>query len=280
MDIIDAVINLVNSNKFDLPKVSQGRNRANSTGDALEMYVKDIFSGTMHETDESEKVIEHSKVFSYLGNNSNPPDAILKGGDAIEVKKMESVSADLALNSSYPKDKLHANSTLISNECRTCENWTTKDIIYAIGHVKSNNLKSLYMVYGEDYCANREIYENIRSRIIDGIKAIPNIELAETNELARLNKIDPLGITYLRVRGMWGISHPVNVFKYIYSIPQNVEFNFMCIINEDKYKTLSNAKKLEDLKKINNNLEIKDVMIKNPNNPAKLKKAKLITYYK
>ena len=52
----------------------------------------------------------------------------------------------------------------------------------------------------------------------------------------------------------------------------------MALINEDKYLSFSNTKELEDLEKENKNLEIKDVRIKNPNNPAQLKKAKLITF--
>jgi len=38
-----------------------------------------------------------------------------KGGDALEVKKTETLSTELQLNSSHPKAKLFSNSTLINN---------------------------------------------------------------------------------------------------------------------------------------------------------------------
>lgn len=62
-------------------------------------------------------------MFSYIGNQNNPPDSMLRNGDAIEVKKIESKKAALALNSSYPKAKLYADSPMINKECRECEKW-------------------------------------------------------------------------------------------------------------------------------------------------------------
>lgn len=39
----------------------------------------------------------------------------------------------LVLNSSYPKDKLYADSTMIISNCRNCERWKVKDILKASG---------------------------------------------------------------------------------------------------------------------------------------------------
>ena len=219
-----------------------------------------------------------SEVFSYLGNTNNPPDSILRDGDAIEVKKIENKSSSLALNSSYPKAKLYSNSSMITDACRNCEEWKEKDIIYAIGTCEKNKLTSLIFVYGEDYAAENKIYENVKNKIKLGIETINGLEFSETNEIGRVNRVDPLGITYFRIRGMWGIENPVKVFDYIYKRDDSKQFNFMALINEDKYLSFSNTKELEDLEKENKNLEIKDVRIKNPNNPAQLKKAKLITF--
>ena len=60
-----------------------GRNRANSVGDALENYVKDIFANSFNMS-EYERLQKFNEVFSYLGYQYNPPDIILRGGDAIE----------------------------------------------------------------------------------------------------------------------------------------------------------------------------------------------------
>lgn len=164
-NIINAIIQLVKNPKFELRKYSESHNRANNMGEALEEYIKDIFAGTVNESDENIRNQKLSEVFSYLGNQNNPPDSMLRGGDAIEVKKIESNDSSLALNSSYPKAKLFADSPMIKNACRTCENWTVKDMIYAVGVVDDNNIKSLALVYGDDYCAEKSVYEQIKAVI-------------------------------------------------------------------------------------------------------------------
>lgn len=277
-NIIDAIINIVKNPILELKEYSISHNRANSMGEALEEYIKDVFSGILFEKDENKRMEIISEVFSYLGNTNNPPDSILRGGDAIEVKKIENKSSSLALNSSYPKAKLYSNSSMITDACRSCEKWEEKDIIYTIGTCEKNKLTSLIFVYGEDYAAENKIYENVKNKIKLGIETINGLEFSETNEIGRVNRVDPLGITYFRIRGMWGIENPVKVFDYIYKRDDSKQFNFMALINEDKYLSFSNTKELEDLEKENKNLEIKDVRIKNPNNPAQLKKAKLITF--
>lgn len=277
-NIINAIINIVVNPKFELRSYSESHNRANSMGEALEEYIKDIFAGTVEEKDENARNKRISEVFSYLGNQNNPPDSMLRNGDAIEVKKIESNDSALALNSSYPKAKLFSDSPMIKKACRTCEKWKVKDMIYAVGVVDANNLKSLALVYGDDYCAEREVYEQIKNVIKTGVESINGIEFAETKELGRVNRVDPLGITYLRVRGMWGIETPFNVFNYIYKQDYSKTFNFMTIINDEKYYSFDNYDKLEKLCEKINNLKITHVEIKNPNNPAQLKSAKLITF--
>lgn len=277
-NIIDAIINVINNPIYELRKVYERNNRANNAGDALEEYIKDLFANTLNCNDEVERIKIFSEIFSYLGNDTNPPDCILKNGDAIEVKKIENKNSALALNSSYPKNKLYSSSSMISKSCKECEDWVEKDIIYTVGVVEKNNLRHLCMVYGLDYCADNSLYEKIKTTIKKGIENIPNIELTETKELGKLNKIDPLGITYLRVRGMWGIENPWKVFEYIYQRDFNKDFNFMCIINEEKWHSFSNLNKLIQLSQNNNNLKLSNIKIKNPNNPAKLANAKLITF--
>lgn len=277
-NIITSIINLINCPKYELKAYADSHNRANSMGGALEEYIKDLFAGTVDEIDENVRIEKISRVFSYLGNQNNPPDSMLRGGDAIEVKKIESNDAALALNSSYPKYKLFSTSPMIKKACKECENWKVKDMIYAVGVVDDTRLKSLCMVYGEDYAAESETYEQIKGVIKTGVESIPGVEFAETKELGRVNRVDPLGITYLRVRGMWGIDNPFSVFKYIYTRNHTKTFNFMCLINSNKYATLEHTDELEALCLTVLGLVIEDVKIKNPNNPAQLKDAKLIKY--
>lgn len=276
MNIINAIINLVTNPVISLTETYKNKNRANNAGDALEQYIKDLFANTFSAT-QSERIRKHAEVFSYLGNTNNPPDAMLRNGDAIEIKKIETNSG-IALNSSYPKHILTVTDSKISQNCRQAEVWSKKDIIYAIGLVKADKLKQLCMVYGLDYCASAECYENLLNKIKCGVNSIPDIDFVNSNEIAHINKVDPLGITYMRVRGMWGIENPLKVFSYIYKCDYNKAFSFMCIINQAKWETFDNASSLIALAKINPSLKVTNVKIKNPDNPARLADAKLIEF--
>lgn len=276
-NIIDAIIEIVSNNQYDVKAYAVANNRANAEGDALEDYIKDVFAGTLHCADIQQRNEYLSKHFSYLGNTNNPPDIMIRGGDAIEVKKITKITSGLALNSSYPKAKLYSNSRMLNKACRECEEWTEKDMLYAVGVVNKGCLKSLMFVYGCDYCADKETYERIFNAVKRGVKSIKGVKFGETKELGRVNRIDPLGITYMRMRGMWHIESPFKVFAPYYTT-EKADFNFVAIINECKYQTFENRTELEQLEKENANLKIADVKIKNPNNPAELKNAKLITY--
>ncbi len=48
--------------------------------------------------------------------------------------------------------------------------------------------------------------EKIQNKLVIGINELKDIEFSKTRELGRVNKVDPIGITYLRIRGKWGIS--------------------------------------------------------------------------
>lgn len=276
VNILNAISNIITTPIDELRGFYESRNRANNMGEALENYVKDVFAGTLTETDEQKRLERLEQVFSYQGNQNNPPDIIIRHGDAIEVKKIENAGTSLALNSSYPKAKLFANSSMITAACRSCEDWQEKDILYAVGVVNENHLSRLFFVYGIDYAASEDIYKRIKSVVREGIKTIPDVEFAETNELGRVNRVDPLGITYLRIRGMWGIENPSKVFSYVY-IPENSQFEFAAILNTEKYNSFPEADRSAVEKMVNKNFKISDVKIKTPDNPSVLKQAKLIT---
>ncbi|WP_265091093.1 NgoPII family restriction endonuclease [Moraxella nonliquefaciens] len=85
-NIINAIIHLIQYPIIDLQESYLGKNRINNVGDALERYVQDLFLGDF-DLDANDRNVKISECFSYFGNSSNPPDMMLKGGDAIEVKK-------------------------------------------------------------------------------------------------------------------------------------------------------------------------------------------------
>lgn len=279
-NILKALVHLTENPITDISARYQtnGRNRANHMGDALEAYVKDLFCDTFSTVSQIEKNRIHSELFSYIGNQNNPPDLIIAGGDAIEVKKIESIGSQLALNSSYPKDKIYSDSPMITRQCRECENWSEKDMIYVVGAMQADRLKALWFVYGDCYAANKDIYERIKRTITEGVNSLPDVEFAETNELGRVNRVDPLGITYLRIRGMWGIENPLNVFGYITDIEIDKDLTMNAIILTEKYNSFpeSDRQAIENI--LTDNFTINDVEIKDPNNPARLLNAKLIKF--
>jgi hypothetical protein len=206
---------------------------------------------------------------------------MLRHGDAVEVKKIESLGASIALNSSYPKSKLFRDSPLITSHCRNCEDWQEKDIIYAIGVAEDKKLKLLWLIYGDCYAADREIYERITDTIASGINQIPGVNFSETRELGRVNKVDPLNITYLRIRGMWGIQNPLSVFDYVnLGYDRNADFQMIAILKKSKYLSFSVQDRNQLEVRLNNNLQMLDAQIKSPNNPMELVPAKIISYKK
>jgi hypothetical protein len=278
-NILTAIKCIISNPVVDLVSYYKNKNRINQIGEALECFIKDIFADTIQESDLNQKNIRYSEVFSYKGNANNPPDLILRNGDAIEVKKIESLRAGIALNSSYPKSKLFYDSPLITNFCRNCEDWQEKDIIYAIGVTQGKSLKLLWLIYGDCFAADREIYEKITNTIASGINQIPGVEFSETRELGRVNKVDPLGITYLRIRGMWGIENPLSVFDYLnLNYQKEDHFQMIAIMKESKYSSfpIQDRKQIEALSE--NSLQILNVRIKSPNNPVELIPAKVIIY--
>ena len=259
MSILTAFINLNDKmTKGATPVVRDVKKdagtRINKIGDSLEGFVDDLFGNT--------------SVYSYIGNPNNPPDRILKDAEALEIKQVANIRSDIALNSSSPKARLYANDMMLTSACRECEDgWDVKDVVYIIGTVdrkgeggEKNVLKNIWFVFGDCYAADNEVYDRMKKKVSVGVSSIAGEEWAETKELGRLNRVDPLGITYLRVRGMWGIQHPQKVFAYII----NRSHDAFMLMKKERFLAFS----LAERRNIPNNM-IFDVKIKSPNNPAK-----------
>ena len=185
---------------------------------------------------------EHS--FSWLGNQNFPPDLIIRSGDAFEIKKIESIRpSTIALNSSHPKDKLYHNDLRITDACKKCDGgkWENKDLFYVVGCTQNGQIKYLFFIQGTCYAAERNVYERIEKRIKQGVEEcirLNGIEGgSETVELGRINRVDPLGITNLRIRGMWMIENPIRVFEYIYHYNPNQDFSLIALMKKEKFET-------------------------------------------
>jgi hypothetical protein len=275
-NILNSIINLIENNILNIQNIknyekNSYKTRINNSGEALENIIKDSF---LNNFNSNNKILDYSKFFSYCGNQNNPPDLIIKQGDAIEIKKIQTKDGAIALNSSHPKNKLYRDSPMLTNACKNSEdNWFEKDICYIIGNVNDNIINDLWFIYGDCFCAEPLTYQRIKDKITEGINDL-NLDCSKTNEIAKIKNVDPLGITDLRVRGMWSIKNPNRIFNYLFDKNKPLPL-LKALILESKFHSFDDESKFN----ISTKCQIKKVNIQNPNNPAKLLNAVLIEYY-
>lgn len=295
-NIIKAIINIINHRQaFYAGQTAGNVNMMNARGVTLEHFVRDAFAGTFGNPGGIQRW--SNTCFSYLGGGNTPPDMILKGSDAIEVKKENHV-CKLQLNSSFPMDKLHRNNPKLSKAASDCDggNWVSKDILYVIGTDPQAQFgpEKLWMVYGDCFSASPQVYQNIENDITNAVQSIPNYNWVQTNELAKAVDVDPLGVVDLRVRAMWSLTHPNVLFQNLittciqqngsnYANPQiftynRATFQMYVLMTLSKFNSLPQVDKQTILNLRNNNLLIEDVAIADPNNPAVSLYCKLICY--
>ena len=277
-NVLVAFRNIVDNPAAMVVPAKVAKNRLNNSGDALEGFVKQAFTGLLGQPSLSPYKRDklYNQCFSWLGNQNNPPDGILRGGDAIEVKKIGGAGSNLELNSSPPKQKLLSTDTRVTEAARNAEDWLEKDVIYVVGVASKGALSRLWFIYGDCYAANKSVYERISQLVTSGVTIMPDIEFGETNELARINKVDPLGITNLRVRGMWSMASPSKLYGHLTNKTPNRQYYLM--MRETKYQSFDPGDRanLEDLGLAGFNNQVVD--IKDPDNPADIIKARLIRY--
>lgn len=275
-NVIEAIYNLIDQT-FSVMRDEVSLNRMNRQGESLESFIKGAFCPIPDGADPELKQRLQEEVFSYLGNQNNPPDFMLRGGDAVEVKKTEGRSGRISLNSSFPKRVLRSTSNMITQACRDAEKWETKDNLYVIGEMlPDQSLQHLWFVYGDCFAAEEATYESIRTVIRDGVSNL-NLELSESNELGRVNRVDPLGVTNLRIRGMWDIAGPRTVFHGLYDEIDSRPSIF-AVMSKQKYLSFSyeSRERLQGL--ADKNVKIEEVRLRNPDNPVELVEAVTISW--
>ena len=278
INILDAIYNIAQRDELEIKDITFGNNRANNMGEGLETFIKDSFANMFDEPDKNIRNLKYKEVFSFQGSKRNPPDLMLKNGPALEVKKIESLTTELQLNSSHPKQTLKSDSSFITKKCVECEDWTEKEFIYIIGHIpkKTNRLSSLWFVYGDIYSASEKTYLSLKDDIATNIDEMPDVEFSETNEIGRVNQVDPLGITNLRIRGMWLLQPPFRVFDYIHNYENGKRFQCFAIIPTRKFNGFpdESVNRLEETEGV----VITDVNVNDPDNPVNLIECKLIEF--
>ncbi|MFK7982235.1 MAG: NgoPII family restriction endonuclease, partial [Saprospiraceae bacterium] len=275
-NILEAIFNISTLSPNKIKEITLASNGSKS----LEIFIKNSFAGVNSTDNENEKSNKYSNFFSFEGNKTDSPNLIIKGGDAIEIKKTKNIKSDIQLNSSYPKAKLKSNSPITNKHCRNCEEWNEKDIIYIIGHIprKTKKLSSLWLTFGNIYAADEEIYTFVENLILDSLDEIGNITFSKTKEICRVNYIDPLKITNIKIRDvcLFQLQPPVKVYNYVYEYQPHLNFQLVAFIPTKKYLSFPNESrnKIEFSTEIN----IQEVHIKDPNNIVNLIPCKLITF--
>lgn len=244
-------------------------------GGPFESYVKDWFCDSF---DLKKKEPVYNKYFSYIGKQNHPPDLMLRGGDALEIKQIGNLRSKIMLNGSHPRGTLYSNSPALTKACKHCENWKKKKLIYIIGVAKKNTLKGIWCVSGSCYSANEKTYKKIIGKMRRAIKKIRGLKFSKSRELGRIAKTDPLSITHLRVCARWSIDNPSNVFRETTTPKKTSVFFLKTILLKNQYFSYP-KKDRENLEKLKNPyFSLKDVEIKSPNKPKRLLKAKLLVY--
>jgi hypothetical protein len=246
----------------------------------MEYYVKDAISGSFKSVKDKKPTDRYNGVFSYVGSKNKPPDMIIQGGDAVVIKTIMTYKGSLTINNYPPKDRLKWNDPWILKNCRELDGgqWNSKDIFYVIGWTEKRRMKYLNFIQGCCFIPEEEVYNKkihgLKKNIYNYLES-EGLEASSTIGLGKVNNMDPLGITNLRIKGVWSIMNPLKIFSDTFSYDKNKDFTLIALMLKNKFDSF--PKKDIDAIVNDKQIEIKDVKIGNPNNPRKKIDAKLIT---
>lgn len=243
------------------PKTNKPINRINEEGDPLEKWFKKLFDPTFENNEDK----YDKEIISHPGSKNNPPDFILRNGDAFEIKKIGNVTtSNIALNSSFPKDKLYSKDPKLTDDCRNCEStpWVEKELFYVIGvQPKYKPIKCIFVVHAACIANSYSAYEKHFNDLKQHIESAQQFNWSKTNELGKIHLFDPAKKTSLRVRPMYAMENPFKTFeKYIH---KSALASFL--ITEEQYKKYPQMDK-NNIEK-DNDIRVEDININSPKEP-------------
>ena len=288
-DVLTAIADIVNHKAFVLPashSSASEKNRVNSSGEAFENYCKDRLSG-VEPGDDLIRDERYKASLAYQGGANNPPDAMYRGGDAgdaFEFKKLGGgPSCEIHLNSSPPKDCLKVTSYGLAQECLECESWVRRDLFLICGGVKkaSTKIDWLWIADARLMATSQEYYHTLHEKVRQGICAIGELSTSITKELGRINQVDPLNVSHLRIRAMWSIQSPGRLFAKVPGVCHGEKSVLHAILPTDKWDSMprESQSRVEQLRSTPG-FSMSDVLIENPNSPAERIPSRLIRYEK
>jgi hypothetical protein len=214
------------------------------------------------------------RTFSWRGSANHPPDFMIRGGDAVEVKIHAGVG-QIQLNSSPPKRTLKVTDPRIQDGCRTCEDWSEKDFLYFIGKANDEFVEALWLIDGECIADNADTYDMIFNKLA---LTVSDLGGEPGNEIGRLNNVDSLRATSLRVRAMWLLEHPARVFQSVFLPPKEGVFVLNCLISADKWDAYSESELNAVMALRSDGLTLERIEIPDSGSLDQLKKAIYISW--
>jgi len=237
-DVLLSFYNIV-VGQFSYDGSEYSTNRMNRMGDKFEAFVKNSF---LAQPDDARAASTLSSVFSYLGSSTRPPDAIVRNSDVLEIKKVGSLTGQLQFNSSYPKQKITFDDEMISTKCRNAEDWTERDVVYYIGVIPptSDFPSDILIVGGDCFAASKNCYQETFRQVQSALTDKFGPRLSTSKELGRINKVDPLSKTSLRIRGMWLVDNPI---QWLAQARLSSDFQITMVLSCEKYNQYNEQSK-------------------------------------
>ena len=209
---------------------SQPRGSLGAQGKPFEIFAKNMFAECLGALS-SHVDAAWERTFSWRGSANHPPDFMVREGDAVEVKIHGGVG-QIQLNSSPPKRTLKVTDPRIQEGCRTCEDWSEKDFLYFIGKANEEFVEALWLIDGTCIADHADTYDMIFDKLA---LTVSDLGGEPGNEIGRLNNVDPLRATSLRVRAMWLLEHPARVFQSFLTPPEQGSFVLNVLVAADKW---------------------------------------------
>jgi hypothetical protein len=213
---------------------SQPRGSLGAQGKPFEIFAKNMFAECLGALS-SHVDAAWERTFSWRGSANHPPDFMIRGGDAVEVKIQDGVG-QIQLNSSPPKRTLKVTDPRIQDGCRTCEDWSEKDFLYFIGKANEEFVEALWLIDGTCIADNANTYDMIFDKLA---VTVTDLGGEPGNEIGRLNNVDPLRATSLRIRAMWLLEHPARVFQSVLLPPEHGAFVLNVLVSANKWDSYS-----------------------------------------
>lgn len=246
---------------------SQPRGSLGEQGKPFEIFAKNMFAECLGALS-SHVDAAWERTFSWRGSANHPPDFMIRGGDAVEVKIHGGIG-QIQLNSSPPKRTLKVTDPRIQDACRTCEEWDEKDFLYFIGKANEEFVEALWIIDGTCIADKADTYDIIFDKLA---LTVTDLGGEPGNEIGRFNNVDPLQATSLRIRAMWLLEHPARVFEAFLLPPQQGTFILNVLVSAEKWSSYPEAHISAVMELQNQGLSVNRLEIPNSGSAVQLQK--------